>query len=379
MDESIRTGEVPDPQLLREVLDAIDGAVALWDPALQLVFWNNVWLALYPEVVPMLKTGMPFGRLLESSEFSGRFEVIPSPHQMGSWDCTLCDGRVIEVKHQIIGDGYCLMRHVDVTQVRRQRVVLARSERMATLGNLVAGVAHDINTPIGNSLLVATTVRDQIRDLEKKVAQGALRRSELESFMATISESEDMIARNLSRASELIQHFKAMAVDQVSAQRRKFRLIEVLDDVTVSLRRPIRLSTHRMEMAVDPALEMDSYPGALGQVVVNLIQNALVHAFPERQGGLLRLVAVSQGTQHVAVSFSDDGIGMSPEILQRVFEPFFTTRRECGGSGLGLSIVHELVHELLGGTLTMHSEIGRGTTLDLLLPTVAPGKISAGR
>ena len=296
---------------------------------------------------------------------------------LGAWDRLLPDGRVIAVQRMATSDGGRLTLHTDVTAVRRANEVLARNDRMASLGRLVAGIAHEINTPIGNALMVATSVQQRIDEMAATVADGALRRSTLDGFLRMVRESDEILVRNLGRAAELIQHFKQVAVDQTSDRRRTFDLATVLDEVVATLMPRLKRSTHTLHLALAPDVAMDSYPGALGQIVTNLIENSLLHAFPERSGGSMRLVARALDEAYVEILYSDDGVGIPTADRSRVFDPFFTTRMGQGGSGLGLSIVLNLVRDLLGGDLDLSAGEPGGTTFRLRLPRVAPQKEGA--
>ena len=177
------------------------------------------------------------------------------------------------------------MLQSDVTALRRTAEVLARNERMASLGNLVAGIAHEINTPIGNALMVASAVGSRITEFEEAIAGGQLRRSVLDRFVASVRESDDLLERNLVRAANLIQNFKQVAVDQTSDRRRVFDLATVLEEVRMTLVPRFKHSPYRFDLEAEVGISLDSYPGALGQIVTNLVENALVHAFEGRASG----------------------------------------------------------------------------------------------
>lgn len=253
---------------------------------------------------------------------------------------------------------------------------LTRSEKLAALGSLVAGVAHELNTPVGNSVMVASTLQQQTAELQRGLAQG-LKRSALEAYVRDTTAATDMLTRNLHRAAELVTSFKQVAVDQTSSQRRRFQLEEVLSEILLTLRPMLRKTTCEVEAEIDSGLEMDSYPGPLGQVVTNLVTNAIVHGFDGRDHGQVRLRAGRWGDSELELEVCDDGNGIPPEHLARIFDPFFTTRLGQGGSGLGLNIVHTLVTDVLGGRISVDSEAGRGTCFKLLLPLSAPRAVVA--
>lgn len=247
---------------------------------------------------------------------------------------------------------------------------LVRRDKMAALGALVAGVAHELNTPIGNSLVVATSLAERTRVLQASVA-GGLRRSELERYLADSGEAGELLVRNLKRAATLVAGFKQIAVDQASSERRRFVVAELLSDLAAPLRVTARGAKVGIELALDPGLSMDSYPGPLSQVVTELFENCLVHAFAEGRGGTVRIGAAMRAGD-VAVTVEDNGAGMPPEVQARVYDPFFTTRMGTGRSGLGLHVVHNIVTGILGGRIELHSEPGHGSSFTLLLPAEAP-------
>ncbi|HWS25648.1 MAG TPA: two-component regulator propeller domain-containing protein [Xanthomonadales bacterium] len=257
-------------------------------------------------------------------------------------------------------------------QLQNAQEELVAREKMASLGQLVAGVAHEINTPVGVALTASSYLSERSDALRAAFAAGSLQRSELAAFIAQAHEASTMIGQNLTRASDLVRSFKQVSVDRSSDDRRRFNLHDSLRAVVSSLeltwkRRPIQL-----ELDCAASIELDSYPGALGQVITNLIQNALLHAFDGVRGGTMRLSAVPIGGDRVRISFEDDGNGIGAAELARVFEPFFTTRRAQGGSGLGLHIVFNLVTAQLGGRIEASGQPGAGMRFVLTVPLKAP-------
>jgi signal transduction histidine kinase len=248
---------------------------------------------------------------------------------------------------------------------------LIEAEKLAALGGLVAGVAHEVNNPVGISLTVASSLSRRCDTFEQEVAEGPIRKSRLTDFIASNREAADQLVSNLQRAGELIQSFKQVAVDRSQAERRVFDLAQSTEQILASLRPGVRKSAVKIEVEVPPGIEMDSYPGPYGQVLTNLYLNAVTHAF-ERGVGQITIRARRFGAEQVEVVFADDGRGMSEEVQRRAFDPFFTTRRGEGGTGLGLHIVYNLVHQRLGGRIFLHSTPGQGTTFRIVLPLSAP-------
>ena len=254
---------------------------------------------------------------------------------------------------------------------------LVQSEKLAALGSLVAGIAHELNTPVGNSLMAASTLEDYSRDITAAVSAGALKRSMLDQFLQDNKTATDILVRNLRRASELITNFKQVAVDQASAQRRTFQLSEVVKEILITLGPTLKKTPFVIDSNIDDSIELDSYPGALGQVLVNLINNALIHGLSGLEHGKIGLYAFPYESGWIELTLSDNGHGIAPEHLPRIFDPFFTTRLGQGGSGLGLNIVHNLVTGVLGGKLEVASQLGWGVRFAIRLPLCAPSGVEA--
>jgi len=254
---------------------------------------------------------------------------------------------------------------------------LIEAEKLAALGGLVAGVAHEVNNPVGISLTVASSFARRCDQFSAEVRDGTIRKSKLDEFIAGSQEAAKQLVANLNRAADLIQAFKQVAVDRSHAERRMFELGEATEQIVASLLPALKRSSISLTVEISEEIMMDSYPGPYGQVLTNLVLNALVHAFPERRAGSMYLSAKRVGSDQVEIHFADDGIGMSDDVQRRAFEPFFTTRRSRGGTGLGLHIVYNLVTHRLGGRLRLESAVDRGTSFKIRLPVVAPRDESA--
>lgn len=261
---------------------------------------------------------------------------------------------------------------VALASVRAMQTELVRSEKLAALGSLVAGVAHELNTPIGNSVTVGSTLQYQVADLAQAFEKGELRRSTLQYFLENAQRGTDILMRALTRASELIRSFKRVAVDQSSDQRRVFDLQTTLREVCLTLEPMYKNTPYTLTLALPDRVEMDSFPGALGQLVTNFVSNALQHGFEGRERGQMHVRAVASGADRVTLQFSDDGIGMTEDTRNRVFDPFFTTKLGQGGSGLGMNIVYNIVHDVLGGSIEIASSPDAGTLITVQLPVCAP-------
>lgn len=263
-----------------------------------------------------------------------------------------------------------------LTNVNSAQNELARIERMAALGSMVAGVAHELNTPLGNCLLVASTLEEETRHLNRMMDEGGMRKSDLTRYAAMASESTKLLLRGLQHAARLVGDFKQVAVDQSSAQRRQFGLLIMLQELAALLNSSLRKTPFTLELDIPADIELDSYPGPLGQVFTNLVNNAVSHGLDGCTEGHMRCMAQRQG-DHVLIVFEDNGKGIPPEIIKRIFEPFFTTKFGQGGSGLGLSITFNIITNVLGGEIRVTSTAGQGARFEISIPLTAPGQIES--
>lgn len=255
-----------------------------------------------------------------------------------------------------------------IDELRQMQEHLVQSEKMAALGNLVAGVAHEINTPLGIGVTAASHLEGETKRLGDALENNTLTREGLAQFRQTALESAQLILRNLMRADKLVRSFKQVAVDQSTEEKRRIDLGVYLQEILTSLRPAMKKTAYRFELECPDGLMVTTYPGAIYQIVANLVMNSLLHGFADRALGVIRLVARCEGVD-VVLEVSDDGNGMEEETRRRIFEPFFTTRRGTGGSGLGMHIAWNLATQLLGGTITCESVPGAGARFQLRIPT----------
>ncbi|MBE9192416.1 sensor histidine kinase [Gloeocapsopsis crepidinum LEGE 06123] len=253
-------------------------------------------------------------------------------------------------------------------ELTKMKDKLVETEKMAALGSLVAGVAHEISTPVGTSVTLASTLMDETRSLMMTVKTGQLKRSTLNNYLDIAKESTNLILNNLNRAGELVQSFKQVAVDQSSLEQRTFSVKHYLEEVAISLSPQFRKDLHTVTIEGNDAIAIHSYPGALAQVVTNLMTNSLIHGYSQQAKGHLRF-DVTKYNDQIVIQYRDDGCGIPTQILEKIFEPFFTTAREKGGSGLGLHITYNLVTQKLQGRIAVQSEVGKGTLFTIELPT----------
>ncbi len=261
--------------------------------------------------------------------------------------------------------------------LRETQNSLIEAEKLAALGRLVAGVAHEVNNPVGISLTVASSLERKIAMFAEEVARGELRRSSLNDFVESNRDAAAQLVANLNRAAELIQSFKQVAADRNYSDQRVFDLADLTEQVVMSLKPALRKQNLALSVDCEPNLMMNSFPGPYGQVLTNLFFNSVAHAFPGGGGGAVKIKAKAAGDDHVEILFTDDGCGMSPDVRRRAFDPFFTTRRDQGGTGLGLHIVYSIVTNRLGGRINLNSAPGEGTWIQIVLPRVAPMELAA--
>jgi PAS domain S-box-containing protein len=261
--------------------------------------------------------------------------------------------------------------------LRETQNSLIEAEKLAALGRLVAGVAHEVNNPVGISLTVASSLERKTALFTAEVARGDLRRSSLTDFLETSRDASSQLVANLNRAAELITSFKQVAADRNYSDQRTFDLGDLTEQVVMSLRPGLRKHNLTLNVDCQPNLIMNSYPGPYGQVLTNLFLNSVAHAFPDGKPGAVDIQVRESGKDNVEILFSDNGCGMSLDVRRRAFDPFFTTRRDQGGTGLGLHIVYSIVTNRLGGRLDLDSEPGGGTRIQIILPRVAPREQAA--
>ncbi|MBI1206410.1 MAG: PAS domain-containing protein [Azospirillum sp.] len=391
--------------LLHATLENIDQGVVMYDQDLRLVMFNRRAAELLGVPLSFLTARPTLQEVLqcqnERGEFAGYGDSLAaefdpwhaSPAQYVTYRHRRPDGTILEAHRNPLFPGGFVGTFSDVTaeaqaaeeiflamqetsralaELRETQDSLVQAEKMASLGLLVAGIAHEINTPVGIAFGCAGHLANRTRDLTAAITENRLKRSELRSYTDAAATASQLILANLGRAAELIQSFKQVAVDQTSAERRHFELGAYLAEVVTSLGPRITEAGHAVDVACRSGILMNSFPGALSQVATNLIVNALVHASGDR-GRVQVRISVSEPTDgEVDIAFADDGCGIPEANRRMIFEPFFTTKRGAGGSGLGLHIVFNLVTQTLGGRISVDSATGVGTTFGVRIPREAP-------
>lgn len=246
---------------------------------------------------------------------------------------------------------------------------IVETEKMASLGQMVAGVAHEVNTPIGLGVTASTLMQDKLADIQKAFDEKKLTSSQLAKFLNESKENLGIIYRNLERAASLIRSFKQVAVDQSNENRRQFNMLQLMNEVLLSLRPNLKKTQHQVVLECEPSLEIDSKPGPINQILINLIMNSLIHAFENKPQGEIKIV-VTVANSRCYVNYSDNGSGVPENIKKRIFDPFVTTKRGEGGSGLGMHLVYNLVTQALNGKITLESTLGHGIDIQFDFPVV---------
>ncbi len=266
----------------------------------------------------------------------------------------------------------CVIRDVSdriraETAARDARDQLLQAEKLASLGELVAGIAHEINTPLGISVTASTYLLEKYQFIDQQYRNNHLQKKHLEDFFSTCEQSANILMSNLQRASELIRSFKQIAVDQSSNASRQINLVDYLNDLLLSLKPQLKNRAVTVNIDCPYDLEIVTYPGAISQILTNLIMNSLIHAFEDDAEGRIDIHIRAENSQ-INLTYRDNGKGISRKIIKRVFEPFFTTRRSSGSSGLGLHIVYNLVTQTLGGSMQVDSIPETETVFSISFP-----------
>ncbi|NDV28424.1 cache domain-containing protein [Desulfovibrio sp. JC010] len=378
---------------LREVNKAaLDVRNAAAEDVLDRPFWEGPWWQNPPSLAETLKEDIEKA----ANGHTVRREIVSTPPGVGTRyiDFSLkpafgSDGKILfllaegrdvselrSIQDQISELNRDLEQKVEERTAELSRSVeslenaqnqLVQSEKMAALGDLVAGVAHEINTPVGISVTSISFMEEKLNEISQKMASGELRKSDFDKFISVAREATKSSMLNLHRAAELIGNFKQVAADQASGQRRTINFREYLDEILLSLRSKYKRTKHRINISCADDLVINTYPGAFMQIFSNLIINSLIHGFEGMDAGNID-IGVEIVEDDIVIRYTDDGKGMSEASVFKVFEPFYTTKRGEGGTGLGMSIVYNLVHKRLGGVITCSSVEGQGTAFTITIP-----------
>ncbi|WP_421207591.1 GAF domain-containing sensor histidine kinase [Aeromonas enteropelogenes] len=258
--------------------------------------------------------------------------------------------------------------------LKKTQEELIHTETLAALGAMVAGISHELNTPIGNALIATTALQERTRQLAAQLGAQTIRRSTLEEFIKATQEMSELALQAITQSAKLVKSFKQVAIDQTSESRRSFELKRLIDDNLANLKAGQGYDRVIMQNTVGEGLICDTYPGPLSQVLLNLVHNAAVHGIGSRQDGRI-VISAYQDKETIYLEVLDNGQGMAPNVLAHIFDPFFTTTLGKGGSGLGLSICRRIATSVLGGSLTARSSPGEGSCFTLTFPRMAPGRL----
>lgn len=378
---------------LREAMDNMPGAMAFIDDQLNVVVASSRYAEICEVPAELLSVGCSFTEHFHYRAERGdygpgdpdaivaeRIEAFRVPSDE-VFELATPGGRTNGIQRRPAEGGGIVVVIADITDfklkeqelhetldtLKNTQDSLVQAEKMASLGGLVAGVAHEINTPVGISVTAASHLTDQSEILALKFDAGEMKKSELREYVETATQSTKMISANLKRAAELIGSFKQVAVDQSSEEQRRFRVSPYLEEILMSLQPQLKKTNHNVVIHCAPELEMDSYPGAFSQIITNLFMNSLIHGYTDEDSGRI-VIDVTELTSEFQIVYSDDGCGMDALTRSKIFDPFFTTNRSHGGSGLGMNIVFNLANQSLQGTITCASEPGQGTTFTMVFP-----------
>ncbi|WP_448190307.1 AAA family ATPase [Azospirillum sp. sgz301742] len=375
-------------QRLQATLSSMTDALAVFDAEHRLRVWNRRAEVMFPGLA--IREGLRYEDMLATLVGAGVVRAdLTLAFEGGPEEIDLSDGRIIQVRRNAMPDGGMVRVYLDVTGDRRRerelraaneqlvaaQTQLVQSEKLASLGQLVAGVAHEINSPLGVALTGASFLAGETERIKDAAATGKLKRSEFQQFVADAEETSALLTSNIARAAELVQSFKQVAVDQASDDRRHFALKPRLEEILFSLSPSWKKPGHRVELDCPDGIEMDGYPGVLAQIVTNLVMNSVTHGYPPGHTGIMRLSVSRPQMGWVELVYSDDGCGIPEEHRAKVFDPFFTTRRGAGSTGLGMHIVFNLVTAKLGGQIRLDTVTGAGTRFTLRFPAVAPAEV----
>jgi len=409
---NLALGELNDEigQARQRLVDAVESTsegFAIFDDQDRLVLCN----AKYRELFATGRGGAPepgqsFESILRAGVAGGLFSVEDGPSD-GWIETRLArhrnpgapfiqqwpDGRWMQASERKTADGGTVTMHTDITELKRAEddlraakehaeaaydeleaanASLVQAEKMASLGGLVAGVAHEINTPVGVTLTAATHLDVQVGRIQQAFAAGNLKRSDFESYIDLSADTMKIIVTNLNRAADLIQSFKQVAVDQTSMVWRHFDFGDYIRELLLSLAPSMKTATHPIIVDCPTAFMVDGYPGAMAQILTNLLINSLTHAYEPGETGELRIEVREDRPGVVTLRYSDDGKGIPKADQAKIFDPFFTTRRGSGGSGLGLNLVFNLVTQTLNGSISVESEPGQGARFVIEFPKSLP-------
>jgi len=272
----------------------------------------------------------------------------------------------LSAKNIVLGDQVKEIQE-KTENLEKSQKQLIQSEKMASLGQLVTGVAHEINTPVGIGVTVSSSLSKSTKKILSSFENKTMSKTDLTKYFSSTIESSELILQHLLQTADLIKSFKMVSADQTAHEKRKFNVKSYLENIILSLRPELKNKPHRIKINCDDDIQIDSYPGAMAQVVTNMVFNSLIHAFDDGDTGTIE-IEVTQNASQIILKYSDNGKGVSKEDIKKIFDPFFTTKRGTGGTGLGMHIVYNTVTQIMKGSISCESIQGQGISFIINLP-----------
>jgi PAS domain S-box-containing protein len=342
----------------KEVQLALQGKITAFDAKLRTKFGINI--PMHFTAVGLKVDGKPFitGIGIDISELKHTQEKLMDINKSLE-NKVLERTKELRLANKEITESY--------TRMKEMQGYLIQSEKMSALGGLVAGITHEINTPIGVGITAASYLLEITEEFAKYTKTATeINKEELLSYLEDLEAASNIVLKNLDRAGKLVKSFKQVSADQASEPKRRFNIKEYLEEILLSLSPKIKKTKHTITINCEEKLEIDGYPGAFAQIISNLIINSLIHAYdPEDTGNII--ISVSQLMNMIEIIYSDDGKGIPSSNLSKIFDPFFTTKRVLGGTGIGLSVVYNIVTQTFGGTIHCDSQVNKGTIFTIRL------------
>jgi signal transduction histidine kinase len=376
-------------ETISEIVHLIEVGFQIWSPDQQLVSWREARSESLL-IGPGAQVGMS---VREMADLLRQFGLDDEPGKsrrskgllftdiedlneaLGTWDRRLKNGLFVRTKVTRLSDGSFAVVTQNLTELENIRNAAAQNEKLASLGGLVAGISHEINTPLGVAVTSVSLIGQTASDVLKRYIAGTLSEDDLKSDLQRMIEASELLERNIERAAGLVSNFKQVAVDQTIEGRREIDVRAYVVDAAKNMTPMWRKTPHRFLVEKGDPIFANIYPGALAQIVTNLSTNAITHAFSMRETAGVAKISIADDDTHVILTYSDNGVGLTQEAHKRILEPFFTTKRGNGGTGLGMTIVHNLVTRNLGGTIEIGAP-GDGMRITIRFPKVSPREIT---
>jgi len=369
-----------------EAIDEMSDGFIITDENNNITIVNRQMLELFPEANQQLSTGLsliPFldwlmrNQLAEDISSNSREKTAHCLQTNQSCDESmelhLADGRWLMVRQSRTGSGAVMRIWTDITAFKQAEEAIFQEDKMVSMGRMVSGVAHEVNTPLGISLTLASQLEEETRQVRKAYEDDEVSQQQFERYLGSSENISGMLLANIRRAAELIRNFKQVAVDQSHLERENIRLKQYTEQIIHTLRSEYKSINPGIKINGPEELEIETLPGAYSQVIINLIKNSVLHAFEGIENPQI-IIDIHVLPKHVEINYSDNGTGMEKTVLDKIFDPFFTTKRQQGGTGLGMHIVFNLVSQKLEGSIRVESQPNAGSHFMLKLPKKSADK-----